>query len=112
MDAASWSADHEVNTFDSTTTADAGWDSTTASTQKISGSFDFFYNPSKYPYGTPAGLSPGSTPTLTLYINKTAGNFLTGAALIIKLSFKGKTKEGFLVTASFVNRGPWTLPTT
>ena len=36
---------------------------------------------------------------------------LTGKALIKKLSFKGKTKDGFAMTASFVNKGPWTLPT-
>ena len=111
MDCATWKAVHKINTFDMTTTADAGWDNIGSSTQNITGSFDFFYNPAKYPYGT-ANLGPGSTPTLKLYVNQAAGNFLTGTALILELSFGIQTKDGFKVTASFQNKGPWTLPTT
>ena len=110
MDGMGWSADYEVNTFDSTTTADAGWDDTTSSTQKISGSFDIFYNPLKKPTGATAGLKPGSTPTLYLWVVNPGGDSYSGTALIIKLSLKQKTKEGFIVTCSFVSKHAWTVP--
>ena len=110
MDAQDWSADVEVSTFDSTTTADAGWEDTTASTKKVTGSFQFFYNPAKKPTGATANLTPGATPVLTLYVNKTGGDNLTGTALILKLSLKTKVKDGFIVTASFTSKGLWTLP--
>lgn len=109
-DVQSWSADVDVDTFDSTTTADAGWADTTATLKKISGSFEFFYNKTKKPFGT-LGLVPGTTvATLTLYINKTDDEKLFGPALITKASIKSKTKEGTTLTCSFVNKGPWTLP--
>ena len=111
IDTSGWEFKHTVNTFDSTTTADLGWDDTTGATQRVEGSFTFFYNTAKYPYGT-VGLSPGSTPALKLYINKTAGSFFSGLGLITGLSFGVKTKEGIPVTASFVNKGPWVMPTT
>lgn len=111
-DAMGWSADVEVNTWDSTTTADGGWDSTSPSTNKLSGTFDILYNTTKPPFGS-LGLTQGTVITaLNLYINKTAGNFLTGGALITKVSVKAKIKEGIILTCSFVNRGVWTLPTT
>lgn len=112
MDAQGWSADVEVSTFDSTTTADSGWEDTTAATKKVSGSFDFFWNPAKKPSGGTANLTPGSTPTLTLYVNKVAsvGDTLVGVGLITKLSLKSKVKDGFLLTASFTSKGVWTLP--
>lgn len=112
MDVQGWSLDPEVNSFDSTTTADGGWDDETASTNKVSGSFDFFYNPTKKPTGAGAGLTPGSTPTLQLYIDEVndPAELFTGKALIKKLSLKGKVKDGWLVTASFVGKGQWTYP--
>lgn len=112
VDTNGWSADLTVNTFDSTTTADLGWDDETAATKRIEGSFDFFYNPDKKPTGGALNLAGGSiVDVLTLYINKTDDEKLSGKALIKKLSYKGKTKDGFLMTASFVNKGPWDLPT-
>lgn len=111
IDVQSWTLDHEINTFDSTTTADGGWDDTTPATQKISGSFDFFYNKAKYPYGA-LNIFPGATPTLKLFVNMTDGNFWTGAGLITKLSVKDKVKDGTVLTATFVNKGVWTVPTT
>lgn len=106
-DVQGWSADMEVETFDSTTTADAGWCDTTAAAKKITGSFDFFYNVTKKPTGS-LGLSPGATPALIL--QATTGETFTGTGLITKLSVKSKVKEGFTVTASFENKGPWTYP--
>jgi len=110
VDVQGWSADVSVNTFDSTTTADGGWDDETPATKRIEGSFDFFYNKDKRPTGTAVGITPGAVVDLALYVNKTDDEKLEGSALIKKLSLKSKTKEGFLVTASFVGKGVWTLP--
>ncbi len=112
MDVMGWTGDIEVNTYDSTTTADAGWDDTSASTKKVSGSFDFLYNVAKKPTGATAGLTPGSTPTLSLYIDEVnqPSELYTGVGLITKLSLKGKVKDGWIVTASFVGKGEWTFP--
>lgn len=110
IDASGWSADVEVSTYDTTTTADAGWDDVNAGTKKITGSVDFFYNVAKKPTGASIGLSPGTTVALTLYINIDDDEKLTGNALVTKLSFKPKVKEGFPVTFSFQNKGVWTLP--
>lgn len=110
MDASGWSADYEVSTFDSTTTADAGWEDETSATQKLSGSFDFFYNALKKPTGSTANLTPGSTPTLVLWVDNPGGDSWTGKALIKKLSLKSKVKDGFLVTASWTSKGIWTVP--
>src|SRR5882724_10725997 len=107
VDASGWSADFEVDTFDSSTTADAGWADTTASQRKISGSFDFFYNPAKKPNSM---MKEGDTVALVLWVDEPGGDKFSGNALITKLSYKPKTKEGFGVTASFVNRGPWIMP--
>lgn len=109
-DVQDWSADVEVNTWDSTTTADAGWDDTSAATSKASGTFDILYNPTKTPFGT-LGLSKGSIVTLQLYVNKPAGTMLTGSALITKTSIKSATKDGIKVAISWVSKGAWTLPT-
>jgi hypothetical protein len=108
MDVTGWNLDHEIDTFDSTTTADAGWEDTTASAQKIAGSFDFFYNLAKKPTGATANLKAGATPTLHLQVQ--SGEECTGVALITKLSLKSKTKEGITITATFKNKGVWTLP--
>lgn len=108
-DTMGWSADPEANTWDSTTTADGGWDDTNASTKKLSGSFDILYNKAKKPFGT-LGLTQGAIVTLFLYISHTDGDNLTGSALITKVSIKGKVKEGIILTVSFVSKGIWTLP--
>ena len=112
MDCEGWDADVETSSFDSTTTADDGWEDETASTKKVSGTFEFFWNPAKKPTGATAALTPGSVVSLTLYINKLVdpGDTLTGSALIKKLGLKAKVKDGFLCTASFTSKGQWTLP--
>ena len=112
VDATNWSLDPEINSFDSTSTADAGWDDETAATSKASGSFDFFYNVAKKPTGAIGGLTPGATPILYFYPDKAvySGEVFTGKALITKLSLKSKVKDGFIVTASFKSKGQWTYP--
>jgi hypothetical protein len=110
LDAMGWSADVENAGFDSTTTADAGWEDETSATSKVSGSFDFFYNPLKKPTGATANLTPGNTAALVLWVNKTGGDNLSGNARIQKLSLKSKVKDGFIVTATFRSKGAWTLP--
>lgn len=108
MDVEGWDADYEVAEIETTTTADAGWEDAIPGPKKISGSFDFFYNTSKKPTGVTANLSAGSTAALTL--QTTTGETLVGNALITKLSFKNKVKDGCKVTASFRSKGTWTLP--
>ncbi len=109
-DASGWNFDHSVNTFDSTTTADLGWDDETAATERIEGSVDFFYNKDKDPYSD-MSMRPGTTVAqMTLYVNKDDDVKFQGKALIKKISVKTKTKDGVLLTASFMNKGPWTGP--
>jgi len=105
-----WSADVSVNTYDSTTTADSGWDDTSPATKRVEGSFDFLWSKTTPPTGATLGLAVGSAVTLHLYVNKTASVELTGSALITKLSIKSAVKDGVKVTASFVGKGVWTLP--
>ncbi len=109
LDAQGWTADVEVDTFDSTTTADAGWADTTSATKKVSGTIDFFYNSAKKPFTT-LNMTPGTIIALVLYVNKSAGDNLAGNGLVTKMSLKTKVKDGFIVTASYVNKGVWTLP--
>jgi hypothetical protein len=110
LDVQGWTADVSVSTFDSTTTADGGWEDETATVSKIEWSFDFFYNPSKSPGSL--GIIPGQTLTnMTLYVNLTDDVKLQGNGLVKKLSYKSKVKDGFTVTASGTGKGEWTLPT-
>ena len=111
VDAQGWSIDVEVDTFDSTTTADGGWHDETAAAKKLGGSFEFFWNTNKAPFGTLA-LTPGTTFTGEFYINLSAGNKITGTGLVKKVSVKTKIKDGVMMTCSFVNKGIWVLPTT
>jgi hypothetical protein len=109
-----WNADVEIKEIDTSTTTDAGWESATGGLKKVSGTFRFLYRTSpNNPTGSTAGISEGSTPTLTLYINKTLvpNDFLTGPCLITKLSFKQSVAGVGEVTASFRNRGAWIFPT-
>ena len=55
VDAQGWTIDVSANTFDSTTTADGGWDDETPATLRIEGTFDFFYNAAKKPFGATNG---------------------------------------------------------
>jgi hypothetical protein len=110
LDVQGWTADVSANVFDSTTTADGGWDDETPATKRVEWSFDFFYNKTKPPFGT-LGLTPGATlANMHMYINLTDGVELTGTGLVKKVSLKVKVKDGFVLTASGVNKGPWTLP--
>ncbi len=110
LDVQGWTADVEANTFDSTTTADGGWDDTTPATLKLGGSIDFFYNKNKKPFGS-LNMIPGTIMSgMKLYINLSDGEYLTGSGLVTKMSLKTKTKEGVVVTASYVNKGAWVLP--
>ncbi len=108
-DTMGWSADLEYATWDSTTTADAGWEDVGLATQKLTGSFDILWNKDKTPT-TGIGLASGSILAMKLYINKSDDVKLTGNGKITKLSFKGNLKEGRVITCSFVNSGVWVLP--
>jgi hypothetical protein len=110
MDVTGWSVDVEVNTIDTSTTAEDGWEDAIYGLRKVSGSFDFFYNTSKRPTGASAGLMPGATSYPTLTLQLTTGETLSGSAMITKLSIKSAVKDGTTVTASFTSKGAWTLP--
>ena len=108
-----WTLDYEIGTFDSSVTADGGWEDTGGALKKISGSFDAFYRVSpNNPTGSASGITTGSKPTLTFYIDKLdlPNEFFTGVGLITKLSFKSKVKDGSIYTASFTSKGVWTVP--
>ena len=109
VDAMGWTADYEANTWDSTTTADGGWDATSTSTLKFSGTFDVLYNKTKKPFGTLA-LNPGTLFSGQFFITSVDGDVLTGQGTITKASIKAKIREGIIITISFVNNGPWVLP--
>src|SRR5579864_5221095 len=88
LDCGGWQADYETTTFDSTTTADLGWEDETSATLKFSGSFDFFYNVLKKPTAITTNIFPSATPTLTLWVNNPGGDSFSGKGLIKKLSIK------------------------
>lgn len=105
-----WSADVSVNTYDSTTTADGGWDDESAATKRVEGTFNFLWKPTAPPTGSTLGLAVGAVVALHLYVSKTDDVELTGQALITKLSITSAVKDGVKVAASFVGKGAWTLP--
>lgn len=109
MDVTGFTADVEQATYDSTTTGDAGWEDVGYATQKVSGSFDFFFNTSKNPYAAPQSML-NRTP-VALVLAHGGGKTLSGNAAVTKLSVKSATKEGITMTASFTSKGVWTLPT-
>ena len=111
MDVTGYSADVEVVEIDTTTTGDAGWEDAINGTKKVSGSFDFLWNPTKSPFGALANLLPGSGTYPTLRFNLDAStNYLQGVAMITKLSLKSEVKGAKTFTASFRSKGAWTLP--
>lgn len=114
MQVEGYSADVESVEIDTTVTADAGWEDAIDGPVKVSGSFDFFWNPAKDPFNAVVNLMPGaailggSYPTLTL--NLDANNTLSGPAKITKLSIKSAVKDAVKMTASFRSKGAWTKP--
>lgn len=111
MDVSGFSADVEAEELDTTTTADAGWEDAIDGVKKVSGTFDFLWNPSKNPFSTIIALMPGggTYPTLTLKLS--TGETLSGVAKINKLSVKSAVKgQPKTFTATFRSKGAWTLP--
>lgn len=108
MDVDKWTADIEVNAIETTTTADGGWHDEIGGTKKVTGTFEFFHNPSKQPFGTSIGLTPGAYVGLTLQTRP--GQVLTGGALITKLAVSSQVNGATKVVASYTNKGPWILP--
>lgn len=110
MDVVGGSFDHETGDIDTTTTSDNGWEDSIDAPQKISGSFDFMYNPNKSPFSDVTKLRPGRSttdfPTLLLYYSET--EYVTGTARIQKLTKKSTVKDGIVFTATFVSKGAWT----
>lgn len=111
MDVTGWSADVEAEEIDTTTTADAGWEDAINGCKKVSGSFDFLWNPSKNPFNSVIAMMPGSGlyPTLTLKLS--TGQTLSGTAMIQKLSLKSAVKgQAKTITATFRSKGAWSVP--
>lgn len=118
-DVQGWAATFAANTWDSTTTADEGWDHTSTSTRNVKGTFDFLWNPDKQPHvptdeaeDPGLGLYEGAVvPKLKLYVDAgTAALFYQGGAVITQVAIKSVTKAGITITASFENRGKWYRP--
>lgn len=115
MDVSSYGFDFEAVEIDATTTGDNGWEDAIDGTIKVSGTFDFFWNPSKNPFNSVVNLMPGAGgltgiyPTLNLRLD--AGNSVGGVAKINKLSLKSATKEGKTFTCTFRSKGAWSKPT-
>ena len=109
VDMQEWDLTYEVKTFDSTTTADGGWEDETAAIKKITGSVKFFFDSSKSPNGV-LGMAPGATPALQLFVNQPANTSFAGTALIKNWANKVAVSGGFIITAAFVNKGVWTIP--
>lgn len=115
VDASGVNLDIEIDTFDTSTTADLGYADATGGLKKVSGSFDFFYNIAKKPTGASPGLGlvPGTIITgmvISIDAVNDVGETFTGNALITKLSLKSKVQDGWMITANFMGKGPWTLP--
>lgn len=115
LDVKGYSVEVDSAEIDVMTTADLGWDDVIDGPITAKGTFDFFWNPSKNPFGSVLGLMPGapllggSYPTLKLRLD--SGNFIQGPAKISKLSLKSEVKGAKMFTCSFRNKGPWTVPT-
>ncbi|MDG3003250.1 hypothetical protein [Paludisphaera mucosa] len=116
-DVMGWSADVGNNTWDSTTTGDAGWDDVSASTSNVKGSFDMLYSSDKPALEPTSATPPGvgvrqgkTVAVLHLNINETDGVELSGAALLTKISIKSQVKGGTILTVSFESKGAWVLP--
>ena len=112
VDMQKWDIKYEVNTFDKTTTADAGWDSTGYATKKVK---RFVHVSSTIPPKTRQPFSESiqaSFADVKMYINKTYNIFFSASdSSLTGLSYKSvAVKEGVPVVASFVNNGPWIVP--
>ena len=108
MNISSWSADIEVDEIDMSNTGDGGYSNVVPGLKKISGSFEFPWDPENPPTGVSAGLTPGGTVVLELQLKP--GIVMTGSALITKLGVKSGVNEGVKGVCTFRNKGAWELP--
>jgi hypothetical protein len=108
MDVTEWSLDEETTKIDVTTTAGLGFEQSLAGQRKISGKFTVFYTTEKNPYSGAIALTPGSKPTLKLYVSD--ADYFQGLALITKASPKSAVKDAISIEISFENDGVWTHP--
>lgn len=106
--------DVEVGDIDTSTTGDGGFEDSIDGLTKVSGSFDFFYNKTRNPFGALTNLLPGAPRTSGTYpslaFGTGGGDTISGTARITKLSKKGSVKDGIMYTASFTSKGVWTFP--
>lgn len=102
-----YSFELEDGEIDTTVTSDAGWEDSIHGTRKVSGSFTFWVQASKTPFGSVAGLYAPAYPTLTLGMGHANAS---GKAHITKIAVQSKTKDGIKCVATFRSKGAWTLP--
>lgn len=108
MDVSGFEAEVTSAEVDTTVTTDGGWSDTDGWVKTVTGSFDFFYQPSKSPLKASPGLVPGSTVELTLKCTTT--DALVGNAYIQSVRITSKTKDAVRGTCRFTSKGAWTLP--
>lgn len=109
MNISSWSLDLEVDEIDVSNTGDGGFSNVVPGLQKISGTFEFPWDPANPPTGASALCGPKSNPVLELKLK--SGVVFTGTALITKLAVKSGVNDAVTAVVSFRNKGQWTLPT-
>jgi hypothetical protein len=110
MDVTGFTADIEVGDVETSTTAEQGWEDSIDGLKKVTGSFDFLYNPAKSPFSALANLLPGSGTYPVLTLRATSGQLYHGTARVSKLSLKSEVKDAKKFTATFTSKGAWTFP--
>jgi hypothetical protein len=109
MDVTDFSLDFaSAQEIDVTTTADAGWEAATGYYKKVSGSFNFLYNPTKSPTKTP-GLIPNAT--VNLSVLSYSGETYAGPAMVTSVRITSSAKDAIRGSANFRSNGTWTYPT-
>jgi hypothetical protein len=110
MNVTAFSIDIEAAAINTMNTSDAGWEDEIDGPKKVSGSFDFNYDPTNSPFASVANLLPGSGTYPTLTLKATTGQVYTGLARVSKLSLKSDVKDAKKFTATFTSKGAWTFP--
>lgn len=106
-----------ANNFDTTSTADEGWDDVESSTLNASGTFEFFYpeDADVDPLNdTKLNLRPGVDVPVELVVKPGATPAqdvkLMGLAKITDFDCTHTTKGGYACVVTFKSRGKWYLP--
>lgn len=101
--------------FEASTTAGEGWTDKLDALRTVSGSFDFFFNVAKNPFGAVMKWftrGPNKYPLLIFQLggSEVGTPAMSGMAKILEVTVKSVVTEGITFTATFESRGTWTLP--